>query len=1272
MSIQGFPSSQKVPLGTGITNNFATVVPTDPYRNSLDVTKSAFRVGSATIPRTAGAATGIITVDGQNLFWVADTSTPARAGDFVRFETGVAQYIEIPIVKVETNRFLLSINSGLLPSSSDTFYILRYATPQIDSSGNASVTVAPSPIAFIKNGSNQQVIEDTATPANSRPLPTKVLNNSGNAVDFATEATLGFVNINTENSAIYLGEAASGVNPFKVTSTQLDNLLSTTNSTTTNLGSNGVFTGTGVDALQYGMVQIFVRASHDSSALGLVFQASHDNTNWYDTDAYNYLANSVKTYSLTPPARYFRIKFTNGAVAQSSFTLQTILKKQYTKPSSHRVGDVVTQDDDAEIVQSTIIGKTTAGGGSYVDVKVNPSGALTVDATVTSTVGLTDTQLRATPVPVLEKIQKYDGTVVTPYATDGGSASVGNFLQKFRDGFVNAQPDLTKWDEYWVSQGTGFINAGGNSAGSAYMRVSMCPFTPGSEYQLVSKNSFNFPVRFAYGLSVSQRFFGVEIEASLVGADGAGVVETITPVADLTISGTISVTTNVATINFASAHNLNGGDRVILVGNADSRMNLGPAIVTIVTATQITIPLTIANGTYTAGGVVRTADPLIYAKNAVSLLYENSTTTNASFVARRNGAKFRTLTTTVASTSATQPNTSPYTDSFVSAGDTEIIGNMEEVLFSSRSSDSLGTPSGSGRYSQGIPDEENQYKIRIRVKNLDNITIPVAKIVSIAKTGTTTATVTTDVAHGLTTSDYVQVYGVRDQTNFPNLTTQTVVSSIVSPTQFTVIIGTATTSSSAGGSVFKIQGSVTAPGISSIVVQSISRTNNVMTLIGSGTWTGLLPGDTIQLHGCDATSMGLYDGSYKVLRTTTTTLEVESVGANFGSINCGGAIFKRTDLRLAYVRIADYTRHAVEISNARGGTDSAKAMTVNGLVTLSSTSSVTAIAGLPGIVADVASAAITTTATTSAITPTAGTSYSINIPVTAATGTNQTMDVGVEESDDSGTNWYRVYDFPRITTAGMYRSPQLRFRGNRIRYVQTIGGTSPSFTRTVNRMQASVPGEDLVSFVDRSIVLNTLNSTSPTYYIESKEDLNIVVRTTAQTTRAVIAVEFSDDSSNWYVGGTITTKLGYVLTKMVVGQFKFMRLRVATAGTGITLDNISIKSNGETSLSVAPLGGRNGTENIYYDYVASPVTSASYVQLVASTIADVNKVEIFDSSGEVIILAVGAAASEVEQLLIFPGGNGSVDLYIPYGSRISIKAKNTTANSGFLAINLYS
>jgi|GEM_PF-6980645 len=41
-------------------------------------------------------------------------------------------------------------------------------------------------------------------------------------------------------------------------------------------------------------------------------------------------------------------------------------------------------DEYALVTQSIIHGKTTAGGGGYVDVKVNPSGALTVEANIVS------------------------------------------------------------------------------------------------------------------------------------------------------------------------------------------------------------------------------------------------------------------------------------------------------------------------------------------------------------------------------------------------------------------------------------------------------------------------------------------------------------------------------------------------------------------------------------------------------------------------------------------------------------------------------------------------------------------------------------------------------------------------------------------------------------------------------------------------------------------------------------------------------------------------
>lgn len=44
-----------------------------------------------------------------------------------------------------------------------------------------------------------------------------------------------------------------------------------------------------------------------------------------------------------------------------------------------------------------------------------------------------------------------------------------------------------------------------------------------------------------------------------------------------------------------------------------------------------------------------------------------------------------------------------------------------------------------------------------------------------------------------------------------------------------------------------------------------------------------------------------------------------------------------------------------------------------------------------------------------------GQSFTINMPVTVVTGTTPTLDLSIEESDDAGTNWRRIYDFERIT-----------------------------------------------------------------------------------------------------------------------------------------------------------------------------------------------------------------------------------------------------------------
>jgi hypothetical protein len=773
----------------------------------------------------------------------------------------------------------------------------------------------------------------------------------------------------------------------------------------------------------------------------------------------------------------------------------------------------------------------------------------------------------------------YDAQYGDP-ATD--RQAVGNAMSKFSDGFSDdtvAQPSTAVWDT--VNDGSAHIvNVGGNSFGSKYLRISLSPFVDDSEVKLTSDESFRFPMELGFGVSMSQRIVGQEVFFGAVGVSDSNSVVTANTIADKTITGsTISITTNVGTVTLTD-HGLNGGDRIAIYGCLESRLNVAPVIVTVLTKDTFTVPITLANGTYTCtGGMVRFLDPARFVKNYAGLLIENATVTNASLVARRNGNKFRLLNSTIATTTATQANTSPFTDAFNSASNNEIYLTMDEVNYRSYAQDSVATMSGLGKFTQGNPDEKVAYKIQLRARNLIGMTKPVGRITSIAKTGTTTATVTTDIDHGLTTSDFVQIYGVRDQTNFPNLTAQTAVASVPTSTTFTVVIGSASTNTSAGGTVFKNQGSVLAPGAFAQVVQSVSRTSNVMTFIGSGTWATPLPGEYVQVWGMEG-SAAQYDGAYKVLRVSTTTLEVESTGADFGSISTGGAVMRRTDVRFHFVKVLDYTRLMAEITGGRGNTtdinNSVPISITSGGVVQSTGISTTqwSAAGWGGfLVADVASAALTTTTTTATISPGSNVNigtytHSFNVIVTAVSGTNPTLDVGVEESPDNGTNWFRIYDFERITATGAYSSPPIRATyGTRYRYVQTVGGSTPSFTRSVNRIQFSHNGQVFNRFIDRTININSLNSTTPSYLVEGATTHELVVSVGAITTTAP-QFQFEGSESGvtgeWYnIGSPLTAVASSTVRLVYTNELpKFVRARVSTAGSGATANYVAIKAIG--------------------------------------------------------------------------------------------------------------
>ncbi len=103
----------------------------------------------------------------------------------------------------------------------------------------------------------------------------------------------------------------------------------------------------------------------------------------------------------------------------------------------------------------------------------------------------------------------------------------------------------------------------------------------------------------------------------------------------------------------------------------------------------------------------------------------------------------------------------------------------------------------------------------------------------------------------------------------------------------------------------------------------------------------------------------------------------------------------------------------------------------------------------------------------------------------------------------------------------------------------------------------------------------------------------------------------------------------------------------------------------------ATLAQTEDQPSVNLDFATDPVTTADYVEIVASCGAVIKEIEVYNGTASAFQLAFGAAASEVDQVILFPGGNGRIPVSIPAATRVSLKAINANASSGLAFINFY-
>lgn len=513
------------------------------------------------------------------------------------------------------------------------------------------------------------------------------------------------------------------------------------------------------------------------------------------------------------------------------------------------------------------------------------------------------------------------------------ASNVGN---KFREAFEVYDPvSGDRWTE--VRQTGDIITLDGNSIACSYLVISKDPLTVG-ESSITTIPTWDMPFELAFGLSRSQATLGQEFSVEAVSDETA-----LGPFPDVAIA-TISQSASVLTVNTSAPHGLRPGMRFGVRDVSDSRLNYPSLVVaTAPTDSQITATAgpggTIPSATLSgANGSIFQRSAMGGARNGTSALFENATATNASFYVRSEsgdylptGTVLGNHTVAVGSTASIQAINAQAAYAFQPTTQYRLTQMVDGIQWSDNGVDGLTAPSNRTKREQVVPDIAHQYRLRIRAVNNASLTRPVARIVSAVKTGTTTATITTDIAHGLTTNDFVNIFGVRDQaaTAFPNLATAGQVLS-GSGTTFTIAIGTAATVTSYGGYVSRVNGTNNQPGAIAQTVQTIQRTANVVTVVGSAAWAGLLIGDYVNLHGVRDNTTGAdvgIDGAYRVNNVVTTSLVLERInttvspgGADIGLTNCGGGVIKRTDLRVSYIKVMDFERQRVELMS-RPSTD---------------------------------------------------------------------------------------------------------------------------------------------------------------------------------------------------------------------------------------------------------------------------------------------------------------------------------------------------------------
>jgi hypothetical protein len=132
------------------------------------------------------------------------------------------------------------------------------------------------------------------------------------------------------------------------------------------------------------------------------------------------------------------------------------------------------------------------------------------------------------------------------------------------------------------------------------------------------------------------------------------------------------------------------------------------------------------------------------------------------------------------------------------------------------------------------------------------------------------------------------------------------------------------------------------------------------------------------------------------------------------------------------------------------------------------------------------------------------------------------------------------------------------------RWKWTVGGTTPSFTLSIVATRGTGSAPLIRNFYDRSIVANTLNSTTPTWSVAGCSSGQLFVFNGAVTTTAAVwQIQYAPDGTNFTnVGSTVNPSANGTATSNTTSIQNYARIGVVTAGSGDTVNYVNFFCKG--------------------------------------------------------------------------------------------------------------